>query len=98
MTDGKSAPMFKALMVGAVLQLTTDQAMSQPNCDLIKIAEEYARTRWPIDMTTDRHVIAWLEGAVWKVRFDLPKDTLGFVPEIGIDQRTCKVVSAMFWQ
>ncbi len=90
--------MFKAMMAIAVLQLMVDRAMSQPNCDLVKIAEDYAKTRWPVDMTTDRRVRTWLEGNVWKVRFDLPEDALGFVPEIGIDQRTCQVVSAMFWQ
>jgi hypothetical protein len=90
--------MFKALMVVAVLQLTVDQAMSQPKCDLVKIAEDYTRARWPVDLITDRRVRTWLEGDVWKVAFEIPSDTLGFVPEIGIDQRTCQVVSAVLWQ
>jgi hypothetical protein len=86
------------IMAVATLHFTGNQAMSQPNCDLVKIAEDYARTRWPVDMTTDRRVRTWLEGDVWKVAFELPADTLGFVPEIGIDRTTCQVVSAMFWQ
>jgi len=90
--------MFKALMLVAVLQLMVDQAMSQPNCDLVKIAEDYARTRWPVDLTTDRRVVIQLDGTIWQVRFTIPDDTLGFVPEIGIDQRTCRVVSAKLWQ
>jgi hypothetical protein len=90
--------MFKAPMVVAILQSMVNQAMSQPNCDLVKIAEDYARTRWPVDLTTDRRVVSSLEGNVWKIRFTLPDDTLGFVPEIGIDQRTCQVVSAKLWQ
>ena len=85
-------------MMIAVLQLMVEQAMSQPNCDLVKIAEDYARTRWPVDLTTGRRVVRSLEGTVWKVRFTFPDDTLGFVPEIGIDQRTCQVVSAILWQ
>jgi hypothetical protein len=85
-------------MVVAMIQSMVNQAMSQPNCDLVKIAEDYVRTRSPIDMTTDRRVRTWLEGTVWKVRFDLPEDALGFVPEIGIDPRTCQVVSAKLWQ
>jgi len=90
--------MFKALIVIAALQLMVDQAMSQPNCDVVKIAEDYARARWPVDLTTDRRVVRWLEGNVWKVAFEIPPDTLGYVPEIGIDQRTCQVVSAILWQ
>ena len=90
--------MFKALVVVAILQLMVDQAMAQPNCDVVKIAEDYARTRWPVDLTTDRRVVRWLEGNVWKVAFEFPADTLGYVPEIGIDQRTCQVVSAVLWQ
>jgi hypothetical protein len=90
--------MFKALMVVAALQLTVDQAMSQPNCDVVKIAEDYARARWPVDLTTNRRVVRWLEGNVWKVTFEFPADTLGYVPEIGIDERTCQVVSARLWQ
>jgi hypothetical protein len=77
-------------IAAAALQLAGSQALSQPNCDLVKIAEDYVRTRSPIDMTTDRRVRTWLEGTVWKVRFDLPEDALGFVPEIGIDQRTVR--------
>jgi hypothetical protein len=90
--------MFKALMVIAILQLMVDQAMSQPNCDAVKIAEDYARTRWPVDLTSERQVVIRIEGTVWKVAFELPNDTLGYVPEIGIDQRTCQVVSAKLWQ
>ncbi|TMI99426.1 MAG: hypothetical protein E6G97_22825 [Alphaproteobacteria bacterium] len=90
--------MFKALILVAALQLTVDEAMSQPNCDVVKIAADYARTRWPVDLTTDRRVIRSFDGNVWKVRFSLPDNTLGYVPEIGIDQRTCQVVSAVLWQ
>ena len=90
--------MFKALMMIAALQLMAEQAMSQPDCDLLKVAEEYARARWPVDLTTGRRVVKSLEGTVWKIRFALPIDTLGYVPEIGIDQKTCRVVSAILWQ
>jgi hypothetical protein len=90
--------MFKALMVIAALQSMVDQAMSQPNCDFVKIAEDYVRQRWPFIDVTDRRRLSSVEGAVWKIRFTLPDDTLGFVPEVGIDQRTCQVVSAIVWQ
>jgi hypothetical protein len=98
LTNAKLSVFMTAMTAIAALQLTASQAMAQPNCDLVKIAEDYVRTRSAVDMTTDRRVRTWLEGTVWKVRFDLPEDTLGFVPEIGIDQRTCQVVSAKLWQ
>jgi hypothetical protein len=89
--------MIKALII-AILQLMAEKAMSQPGCDLVKVAEDYARARWPVDLTTGRRVVKSLEGSVWKVRFTLPVDTFGYVPEIGIDQRTCRVISAILWQ
>ena len=86
-------------MVAAVmLQLTVNQAIPQPNCDFVQIAKDYARARWPVDLTTDRRVVTWLEGAVTKVAFELPADALGYVPEIGVDRETCRVVSAKLWQ
>ena len=90
--------MFKALMTIAVLQLMAEEAMSQPNCDLVKVAEDYARARWPVDLTTGRRVVKSRDGTVWKVRFTLPVDTFGYVPEIAVDQKTCRVVSAILWQ
>ena len=90
--------MFKALMMIAVFQLMSEQAMPQPDCDLVKVAEDYARARWPVDLTSDRRVVSWVEGNIHTLRFDLPEDTLGFVPEIGIDPKTCRVVSAILWQ
>jgi hypothetical protein len=92
-------PVLKAVIVIVTLQSMVNPVMSQPNCDVVKIATDYTRTRWSwVDLTTDRRVITSLEGTVWKIRFTLPDDTLGFVPEIGIDQRTCQVVSAVLWQ
>lgn len=90
--------MLKIATVTATIQLLTGQAMAQPNCDFTKIAEDYARARWPVDLTTGRRAVRRLDGSVVKVAFELPEDTLGFVPEIGIDQRTCQVVSAILWQ
>lgn len=72
--------------------------MAQSNCDAVKIAEDYAKARWPVDLTRDRRAVTWPEGAVIKVAFELPPDSLGFVPEISIDAQTCRVVSAKLWQ
>lgn len=87
------------MSAAATLQWTGNQAMSQPNCDVVKIAEDYVRQRWPfIDITTERRAVSLPIGAYWQVTFKLPDDSLGYVPEITIDQRTCQVVSAVVWQ
>lgn len=99
MSDGKSALMFKALTVFAMIQSMGNQAMPLPNCDFVKIAEEYVRQRWPfIDTTTERRAVSLPIGAYWQVTFKLPDDTLGYVPEVTIDRSTCQVVSAVVWQ
>jgi len=72
--------------------------MAETNCDFIKIAEQYAKARWPVDLTIDRRAVSRVDGAVMKVTFELPANVLGYVPEISIDQRTCQVVSAKIWQ
>ena len=85
-------------MVVAMIQSMVNPAMSQPNCDLVKIAEDYVRQRWSFIDVTDRRRTNSVEGAVWKVRFTLPDDTLGYVPEVTIDRKTCQVVGAVVWQ
>jgi len=75
------------------------QAMSQPNCDVVRIAEDYVKTQFPfIDTAPDRHVVSLPIGAYWQVTFKLPDRYLGFVPEITVDPRTCQVVGAKVWQ
>ena len=85
--------------VVATLQLTGIQAMSQSNCDVIRIAEDYVKTHFPfIDTAPDRRVVSLPIGAYWQVTFKLPDRYLGFVPEITVDPRTCQVVAAKVWQ
>jgi len=72
--------------------------MAQPNCDVVKIAEDYVRTHLSFIGTANRRWSSSIEGNVWTVRLELPEGALGFVPEIGVDPRTCQVVSAKVWQ
>ena len=72
--------------------------MAQPNCDVVKIAEDYVRTHLSFIRIANRHWSSLVEGDVWTVRLELPDGHLGFVPEIGVDPRTCQVVSAKVWQ
>jgi hypothetical protein len=91
--------MFKALMMIAVLQLMAEEAVSQPNCNVVRIAEDYVKAHFPfIDTASDRSVVSLPVGPFLQITFDLPEGYLGFVPEITVDPRTCQVVSAKVWQ
>ena len=96
--DVTKAKLSVLMTAAAALQLTGNQAMSQPNCDVAKIAEDYVRTRLPFIVIANRHWSRSVEGEVWTVRLELPEGSLGFVPEITVDQRSCQVVSAKVWQ
>ena len=107
LSDRRSASLRDVLMraklpvlmiAGATFQLTGSQAMAQPNCDVVKIAEDYVRTHLPFIVIENRRWSSSGEGDLWTVRLELPDGHLGFVPEIGVDQRSCQVVSAKVWQ
>jgi hypothetical protein len=83
-----------SIAVIATLQLMVNQAMSQPNCDVVKIAESYVRTRYPFIDIADREAVTSATDALWQVTFELPQGALGFVPIISIDRKTCAVVRA----
>jgi hypothetical protein len=75
--------------------------MSQPNCDVVGIARTYVERHFPfIDIASDRRVVTSTVDAYWQVTFDfkLADRYLGFVPEITVDPRTCRVVGAKVWQ
>ena len=86
------------MVAAATLQLTGNQTMSQPNCDVVKIAEDYVRAHLSFIRIANRRWSSSVEGDVWTVRLELPEGHLGFVPEIGVDPITCQFVSAKVWQ
>jgi hypothetical protein len=89
------------LTVVAALQLIGNQAMPQPNCDIVRIAKNYVEAQFPfIHIASKRHVVTSPVGAYWQVTFDFdePARYLGMVPEITVDPKTCQVVSAKVWQ
>ena len=89
----------RRMIVAAALPLIGSEAMSQPNCDVVRIAQDYVKTHFPfIDTAPDRRVVSLPIGAYWQVTFNLPDRYLGFVPEITVDPGTCQVVAAKVWQ
>jgi NTF2 fold immunity protein of polymorphic toxin system component len=70
------------------------QAMSQDECNFFRIAEDYIASRYPFIDLAVRHPITSEAAGVWEVRYELPPHMLGFVPVIGIDRRSCRIVRA----
>ena len=92
----KSYPI--ALTIIAILTSTTGKAMPKPKCDMLKIAEEYLSQRFPsFDPAGFKRVITE-KGNLWQLTYDVPENTLGGVPIVTIDKRTCKVVRAVHTQ
>jgi hypothetical protein len=92
------AKLLVLVIAAATFQLTGNEAKPQPNCDVVKVAEGYVRTHLSFISTANRRWSSSIESNVWTVRLELPEGALGFVPEIGVDQRSCQVVSAKVWQ
>ncbi len=82
----------------AALQLMVNQTMSQPECNMFRVAEDYIAKRYPFIDLAERHPVTSESANVWEVRYELPQGTLGFVPVISIEKRTCAVVRAQVEQ
>ena len=86
------------IAASAALQLMVNQAMSQPTCNVLKVAEEYIARQYPFINITERHAVTSESANLWEVRYELPEGMLGFVPIISIDRETCTVVRAQVEQ
>ena len=86
------------MAVAATLQLMVNQAMSQPKCDIVKLAEEYIAKQYPSFDPTGMKLVVSETLALWEVTYELPRDMLGGAPIISIDKRTCTIVRAQITQ
>src|SRR5205823_8048683 len=86
------------MAVAATLQLMVNQAMSQPTCDIVKLAEEYIAKQYPSFDPTGMKPVVSETMALWEVTYELPQDMLGGAPIISIDKRTCTIVRAQITQ
>lgn len=94
----KSFKQLTGILTIAALQPMMSHAMTTSKCDLIQIAASDVAKRYPFVNAAARHPIVVEKDTVWDVVFSLPPETLGFVPIISIDKRTCKIVSARMEQ
>ena len=78
--------------------MMVSQAMSQPGCEMRKVAEDYIAKRYPFIDLAERRPVTSEQDHVWEVRYELPQGMLGFVPIITVDKRSCFVVRAQVEQ
>jgi len=72
--------------------------MAQPVCDPLKVALDYIATRFPHFQSTGLKRVISEQDNLWELTYELPEDTLGGVPIITIDTRTCTIVRAIHTQ
>ena len=85
------------LTLAAIFE-TVSLAMSQPSCDVLQVAQEYIAKRFPsFDVTRFKPVISE-QGSFTEVTYELPKGTLGGVPIMVVDRKTCRVIKAIHSQ
>ena len=60
------------MTAAATLQSTGNQAKSQPNCDVVKIAEECVRTHLPFIQISNRRWSSSVDSNIWIARLELP--------------------------
>jgi len=89
---------MKKMLLGtfiiALLELIASQTMSQPECDMLKLAQEYIKKQYPSFDASGLRPIISESGNLWELTYELPRGTLGGVPSITIDKRSCTVVRA----
>lgn len=75
-----------------IFPLMVSPTMSQPKCDFLKIAQGLIAKEYPFIDLAHRHPVTSESNTFWEVRYELPPDSLGFVPVVAIDKWTCVVV------
>ncbi len=93
-------PFELALGIAAVaaLQLTGNQTMSQPKCDMLSVAKAYIAKRYPSFDPAGLKPVISEQGNLWELSYELPEGMLGGAPTINIDRRTCTIARAQHTQ
>ena len=86
------------MMAAAMLPLTGNQAMSEPQCDFMKLAEDYIAKLFPSFNSTGMKLVISEDDHLWEMTYRLPSHMLGGAPVITIHKRTCLVVRAQLTQ
>ena len=75
-----------------LLQLVVGEAMSQPRCDLLKIAQQVIAERYPDFDATGLQLLISETDTLLELTYEIPRGSLGGAPIITIDKRRCTVV------
>jgi hypothetical protein len=76
------------------LELIGRQAMPQPGCDFMKMAQAHIAKQFPFFDPAGLKPFISDSGNLWELTYELPRGTLGGTPIITIDKRTCRVIRA----
>ena len=85
-------------IVAAVLSSAGSQAIAQPQCDFMKLAEEYIAKLFPFSNSTGKTLVVSENERLWEMTYRLPPHMLGGAPIVTIDKRTCLVVRVQLTQ
>jgi hypothetical protein len=82
----------------ATLQLMENETMAQPQCDVVKLAEQHIAKFLPSFDPAGKRLVVRESGNLCEVTYELPPWMLGGAPIVTIDKRTCKVVDTRLEQ
>ncbi|MBI3705573.1 MAG: hypothetical protein HY244_17395 [Rhizobiales bacterium] len=84
-----------SMLAAMVLVAMTEPSMAHPRCNMLKIAEKQIGRLFPrFDLKELKRVVAE-NGNLWELTYEMPGTSLGGIPIVTIDKRTCKVVRAI---
>lgn len=78
--------------IAAALPFMGSQTVSQPKCDVAKIAEGVIAKHFSFYDSTGMKPVISESNQVWEFTYQLPRHMLGGAPVITIDKQTCAVV------
>lgn len=84
--------------VVATLQLTGNQAMPQPKCDFMKVAEDFIAKQFPFFNSTGKTLVISEDDQLREMTYRLPVHMLGGAPIITIDKQACAIVRVQLTQ
>jgi hypothetical protein len=103
-SDEKMMPILRVKIIYAVaaapivMLLMLRQAMSESECNFRKVAMDFVAAKYPSFNVAGSKLVASRGNDFWEVTWELPDGTLGGVPIVHIDTRSCAVIRAMHSQ
>jgi len=74
------------------LQNQDSNAMTGAACNPISVAMQFIAGKYPSFQSTGLKPLISERGNLWQITYQLPEGTIGGVPTVIVDKRTCEVV------